>query len=129
MGRPDSPAPAAMTTASAQVVVGASFPFDRRAWASWLRERTITGWRPGEWDPRIWLFTGDLGSPGTAAWPCPTRACEITVRSRRTLCVSCRTAWKGSGQDLEVFTASYVPPRLKSRPGTEEPLEVPPRGP
>jgi integrase len=107
-----------MTTAPARVVVGASFPFDRRAWASWLRERTTVDWRPGEWDPRIWLFTGDLESDGTAAWPCQTTACEITVRSRRALCVACRSAWKRCGQDLAVFTASYVPPRLKSPPGS-----------
>ena len=38
-------------------------------WSGWETIWTWS-WRPGEWDHERWLFTGDLGSDRTAAWPC-----------------------------------------------------------
>lgn len=42
---------------------------DEAGWLQWLRARLDPGWRVGEWDGQILLFTGDLASPRTAAWP------------------------------------------------------------
>lgn len=41
-------------------------------WLEWLRAHLDPGWRPGEWDADALLFTGDLASNRTAAWPCRT---------------------------------------------------------
>jgi hypothetical protein len=43
---------------------------DARGWAGWLRAQLDPAWRAGEWDGVALLFTGDLDSARTAAWPC-----------------------------------------------------------
>jgi hypothetical protein len=30
---------------------------DDEAWLDWLREHTDLNWRPGQWDPDLWLFS------------------------------------------------------------------------
>ena len=40
-------------------------------WLGWLSAHVDAGWRPGERDGSLWLFTGDLDSDRTAAWRCP----------------------------------------------------------
>ena len=40
-----------------------------QGWLEWLRDRLDPAWRAGEWDGQALLFTGDLESPRTAAWP------------------------------------------------------------
>ena len=53
---------------------------DRRGWLEWLCARIEPAWRPGEWDGSLWLFTGDLDSDRTAAWPCRTPGCPTATR-------------------------------------------------
>jgi hypothetical protein len=56
---------------------------DRHAehgWLEWLRARLDPAWRAGEWDGEALLFTGDLGSARTAAWPCRTPGCTTATR-------------------------------------------------
>ena len=31
-------------------------------WLGWLSAHTDAGWRPGEWDGSLWLFTGASGT-------------------------------------------------------------------
>ena len=45
---------------------------DEPGWLEWLRARLDPAWRGGEWDGMTLLFTGDLDSARTAAWPCRT---------------------------------------------------------
>ncbi|GAA2281696.1 hypothetical protein GCM10010145_62290 [Streptomyces ruber] len=60
--------------------------WDSRAWLAWLQDRLNGSWRPGEWDGRHRLFTGDLASPRTSSATCRTRACDIIVITRRIFC-------------------------------------------
>jgi len=53
---------------------------DARGWAQWLRARLDPAWRAGEWDGEALLFTGDLDSARTAAWPCRTPGCPTATR-------------------------------------------------
>jgi hypothetical protein len=69
-----------------------TLPFDTTAWKTWLGEQIDADWRPAEWNHDLWLFTGDLESPWTAAWPCRIPTCVIAVRSSNTLCAACRSA-------------------------------------
>ena len=52
----------------------------QHGWLEWLRDHLDRSWRPGEWDHQRWLFTGDLGSDRTAAWPCATPGCPVATR-------------------------------------------------
>ena len=51
-----------------------------QGWVAWLRARLDPAWRPGEWDGETLLFTGDLNSARTAAWPCRTPGCPTATR-------------------------------------------------
>lgn len=61
-------------------------------WLQWLSAHTDAGWRPGEWDGSLWLFTGDLDSDRTAAWRCRTPGCPTAARGFNGRCSSCRRA-------------------------------------
>ena len=48
-------------------------PGELQGWVVWLKQAIDPDWRPDEWDPANWLFTGDLANPRTAAWKSPPR--------------------------------------------------------
>jgi hypothetical protein len=102
-----------VSLAAVPAITPAVVPDGRQSWADWLDGLLLAAWRPAEWDQTLWLFTGDLDHPGTAAWKCFTAACVTTVRARRTFCTPCHRAWAPSGQDHGEFAPAYVPPRVK----------------
>ena len=71
-------------------------------------------WRPGEWDGAAKLFTGDLHSDRTAAWPCRTPGCPTATRHHHGRCDGCRRARTGAGLSWEDYDAD--PPRHPLRP-------------
>lgn len=83
-------------------------------WPRWLRTHLDPGWRPGEWDPEAALFTGDLASVRTAAWPCRTEGCPTATRYPHRRCEGCRRARSMLGVDWEEFDAA--PPTHPTRP-------------
>jgi hypothetical protein len=40
------------------------------AWLAWLRDHADLNWRPGQWDPELWLFTCSPDDPTTLAATC-----------------------------------------------------------
>ena len=83
-------------------------------WLDWLRTHLDPAWRPGEWDGAAKLFTGDLHSDRTAAWPCRTPGCPTATRHRHGRCDGCRRARTGAGLSWEDYDAA--PPRHPIRP-------------
>jgi integrase len=81
----------------------------RQGWLEWLRDRLDPAWRPGEWDGQTLLFTGDLESPRTAAWPCRTPACPTGTRRPSGRCDGCRRARAGAGLSWAQFDAGPLP--------------------
>jgi hypothetical protein len=77
-----------------------------RDWLEWLRDHLDRSWRPGEWDQQRWLFTGDLGSDRTAAWPCATPGCPVATRYHHRRCDGCRRARLAAGIGWEEFDAT-----------------------
>ncbi len=76
-----------------------------QGWLEWLRDRLDPAWRAGEWDGLALLFTGDLESPRTAAWPCRTPACPTGTRRPSGRCDGCRRARAGAGLSWAQFDA------------------------
>lgn len=76
-----------------------------QGWLEWLRDRLDPAWRAGEWDGQALLFTGDLESPRTAAWPCRTPACPTGTRRPSGRCDGCRRARAGAGLSWAQFDA------------------------
>jgi integrase len=85
-----------------------------QGWLEWLQARLDPAWRAGEWDGRALLFTGDLGSPRTAAWPCRTPGCPTATRRTSGRCDGCRRARVTAGTGWAEFDAA--PPRRVTRP-------------
>ena len=83
-------------------------------WLDWLRAHLDPLWRPGEWDGAAKLFTGDLHSDRTAAWPCRTPGCPTATRHHHGRCDGCRRARTGAGLSWEDYDAD--PPRHPVRP-------------
>ncbi len=83
-------------------------------WLEWLGEHLDLGWRPGEWDHRRWLFTGELGSDRTAAWPCATPGCSVATRYHHRRCEGCRRARLAADLSWEEF--DVAPLRRLIRP-------------
>ncbi|HEY5149179.1 MAG TPA: tyrosine-type recombinase/integrase [Mycobacterium sp.] len=83
-------------------------------WLDWLRAHLDPVWRPGEWDGAALLFTGDLHSDRTAAWPCRTPGCPTATRHHHGRCDGCRRARTGAGLSWEDYDAD--PPRHPLRP-------------
>ncbi len=77
-----------------------------RGWLEWLRDHLDRSWRPGEWDQQRWLFTGDLGSDRTAAWPCATPGCPVATRYHHRRCDGCRRARLAAGIGWQEFDAT-----------------------
>jgi integrase len=80
-------------------------------WLQWLQARLDHGWRAGEWDSQALLFTGDLASPRTAAWPCRTPGCRTATRRTSGRCDGCRRARITAGNSWAEFDAA-PPPRV-----------------
>jgi site-specific recombinase XerD len=92
-------------------------------WMDWLRARLDPGWRAGEWDERLDLFTGDLCSDQTAAWACRTPGCAGVTRYHHRRCNNCRRARSGLDVDWDAFDAA--PPRHRIRPDDRGACAVP----
>ena len=75
-------------------------------WLEWLGDHLDLGWRPGEWDHERWLFTGDLGSDRTAAWPCVTPGCPVATRYHHRRCDGCRRARLAADRSWQEFDAA-----------------------
>jgi integrase len=92
-------------TASALRLVdtaGTTGPVDGdQGWLEWLVDHVELGWRRGEWDHGLWLFTGDLDSDRTVGWACRTPSCRGLTRRHDARCDTCRHAQtaEGSGDD------------------------------
>ena len=80
-------------------------------WLEWLQARMDRAWRAGEWDSEASLFTGDLESPRTAAWPCRTPGCPTATRRTSGRCDGCRRARVSAGTSWAEFD-SAPPPRV-----------------
>jgi integrase len=85
-----------------------------RGWLEWLRVRLDPAWRDGEWDGETLLFTGDLGSARTAAWPCRTPGCPTATRRTTGRCDGCRRARVSTGLSWAELDAA--PPPRATRP-------------
>jgi hypothetical protein len=83
---------------------------DEAGWLEWLRTQLDPAWRADEWDSQTLLFTGDLASARTAAWPCRTPGCPTTTRRPSGRCDGCRRARIDAGLGWAVFDAA-PPPR------------------
>ena len=92
-------------------------------WLEWLRAGLDAAWRPGEWDGGLLLFTGDLASPRTAAWPCRTPRCPTATRRPPGRCDGCRRARAGAGTGWDQFDAA--PPARARRPLRPDRCTVP----
>jgi len=92
-------------------------------WLEWLRARLDPAWRAGEWDSEALLFTGDLGSARTAAWPCRTPGCTTATRRPSGRCDGCRRARVSSGVSWPEFDAA--PPPRATRPLRRDRCAVP----
>src|SRR6185437_15765589 len=91
---------------------------DLSAWVGWPNPAIDPDWRPEEWDPENWLFTGDLDNPRTAMWKCTTVACDAPMKARGQRCQVCEPAFQHSDLDTDEFAASYVPVRQATFLGT-----------
>jgi len=80
-------------------------------WLKWLLGQLDPAWRAGEWDGQTLLFTGDLDSARTAAWPCRTPGCLTATRRPSGRCDGCRRARVGAGMSWMEFDAA-PPPRV-----------------
>lgn len=60
------------------------------AWQEWLVAHIDPRWRTSEWDQSLWLFTGDLDNPRTAAWRCRSAGCSTPTHRQTGLCETCR---------------------------------------
>jgi integrase len=84
-------------------------------WLDWLRAHLDRDWRATEWDHDALLFTGDLASDRTAAWPCRTPGCPTATRHHHGRCDGCRRARITiGGVSWEDFDAA--PPPRGTRP-------------
>jgi integrase len=92
-------------------------------WLGWLRARLDPAWRAGEWDGGALLFTGDLGSVRTAAWPCRTPGCPTATRRTSGRCDGCRRARVSTGASWAEFDAA--PPPRATRPLRRDRCAVP----
>ncbi len=92
-------------------------------WRQWLASRLDPSWRPGEWDERLALFTGDLSSERTAAWACRTPGCPSATRYHHRRCNNCRRSRASLGVGWDQFDAD--PPRHRLRPSDRGACLVP----
>ncbi|MHA6631132.1 tyrosine-type recombinase/integrase [Pseudonocardia sichuanensis] len=86
---------------------------DRDAWTAFLEERLAPDWRPEEFDPETWLFTGDPDNPATTSTRCLVARCAAVVNSR-TLCGGCERALASSDVTRVAFLATHRPVKPRS---------------
>lgn len=91
--------------------------WDTPGWTVWLADRIDPAWRPGEWDARHWLFTGDLESPRTSSSTCRARRCDQVVISGNVFCTLCAEHLRASSQDPDTFATTFTPARERSARG------------
>ncbi|PND54145.1 hypothetical protein CRM90_29665 [Mycobacterium sp. ENV421] len=84
-------------------------------WLDWLKGRIDGKWKPGQWNPELWLFTGDPDDPGTAVHRCHVVACG-TLIDKHKLCPPCERVYNESEMGLEEFTTTHQPTRRKRLP-------------
>ena len=82
-------------------------------WARWLYERINASWRPTEWQPQFWLFTGNPDEPRTSVSLCRTAACQTLVSPTNSYCPLCKHAQKQSLLPDEEFARTFVPDRTR----------------
>ncbi|MEU9546846.1 hypothetical protein [Streptomyces mirabilis] len=91
------------------------------AWAEWLREHTDPVWRPTEWRPQVWLFTGNPHEPRTSVSGCRTVACPELVSPANGYCALCKAAQLRSPVPEEEFARTSQPVRKIRRAGAPRP--------
>ena len=94
-----------------------------RGWLEWLQAQLDPAWRAGESDMERLLFTGDLASARTAAWPCRTPGCTTATRRPSGRCDGCRRARVSTGVSWAEFDTS--PPPRATRPLRRDRCAVP----
>lgn len=82
---------------------------DESAWVAWLRDHTDINWRPGQWDPELWLFTCSPDDPTTLAAKCAVSNCSVIIL-HGTLCQTCSKVRKLSGLSVDEFVKQYRRP-------------------
>jgi hypothetical protein len=90
---------------------------EQTPWMTWLHNRLVSDWRPGEWDGERWLFTGDPDNPATVVARCAVRACSAIIAVRSGLCTSCQRDHARTQIALHEFTQTRKPQRAKRTPG------------
>jgi integrase len=107
-----------MNTLATALSMPESLPYqlDHDAWVRHLRGTMPPDgeWRPQEFDPDGWLFTGDPDNPATTSTRCKVRACAAIVTSR-CLCRPCRRAWVRSELEEDAFVAAHQPALARHR--------------
>ena len=83
-------------------------------WLEWLKAHVDQGWRPGEWDHRLWLFSGDVDSDRSTVWQCRTPGCATATRRAGGRCDTCRRARAAADVSEEEFDCH--PRRPPARP-------------
>lgn len=101
--------------ASQRVLATAPLPQRADDWLGWLTTRIAVNSKPGQWDPELWLFTGDPDDAGSAVRRCQVAECD-TILDKRKLCPPCERVFKGSGLALEEFVSTHRPSRQKRLP-------------
>lgn len=85
---------------------------ERERWLDWLRANVDTSWRPKEWRHDVWLFTGLVDEPSTAASICCVASCDRII-SRGRMCSVCKRDSSLSDLPIDEFIANHVPFRHK----------------
>jgi integrase len=93
-----------VTSAAPAVLSHLPISLDHEAWVAFLRQSLLAPgqWRPGEFEPSRWLFTGDPDNAMTTTMRCRMTGCDRLVDSR-CLCSPCRRALSASGLDEDEF--------------------------
>ncbi|MFE3906733.1 tyrosine-type recombinase/integrase [Streptomyces sp. NPDC059153] len=84
---------------------------DAAGWGPWLTARLDPAWRPTEWRPDCWLFTGSVHEPRSSVSLCRTEVCDTVVSPAGIFCPFCREQQKTSPQPAEEFARTFVPER------------------
>ncbi|MFE9009414.1 tyrosine-type recombinase/integrase [Streptomyces sp. NPDC007875] len=80
-------------------------------WAAWLQGHLDPAWRPSEWRPECWLFTGSVQEPRSSVSLCRTAACDTVVSPANIFCPFCKEGQKRSPLPVAEFARTFVPVR------------------
>lgn len=89
------------------------------AWATWLVERLLPGWRSAEWDENALFFTAVPGNPATSVFVCKVNACSTHVAHNGGRCSACRRTRSARGNPSN-FDETYVPDSARRRPNVSD---------